>query len=71
VAAVINSVTENPEISIRNLARQLEISVSKSSIQRILKSKKYHPYKISLHRELSQVHKENRINFCRHMLQRL
>jgi hypothetical protein len=63
--------TENPEISIRNLARQLEIPVSKSSIQRILKTKKYHPYKISLHQELSQVDKENRINFCRHMLQRL
>jgi hypothetical protein len=55
--------TENPEISIRNLARQLEIPVSKSSIQRILKTKKYHPYKISLHQELSQVDKENRINF--------
>jgi imidazoleglycerol phosphate dehydratase HisB len=58
-------------IIVKILKLALEIPVSKSSIQRILKTKKYHPYKISLHQELSQVDKENRINFYRHMLQRL
>ena len=45
-------VTENPKISVYQLA--LKHNMSRSSVRKILKREKYHPYKIHLPQELSE-----------------
>jgi hypothetical protein len=56
---------------VRNISQLLNVQVSRASIQRILKAKKYHPFKISLHQELSEDDMINRLNFCHFMLHTL
>lgn len=69
VGAVVEAFEQNPTRSVRNISQVLDVQVSRSSIHRILKSKKFHPFKISLHQELSEDDMINRLNFCYFMLQ--
>lgn len=59
----------NPHSSIRMAAS--EVNISKSSIQRVLKKHKFHPYKIELHQELNEDDFDRRIQFCEQMLQKI
>lgn len=61
--AVTLSVVENPEISVRQISRALDIS--KSSVGQCIKQNKFHPYHPQLHQELNEQDFEKRITFCR------
>lgn len=61
--AISLAVVENPEISIRQLSRDLE--VKKSSVAKCLKSNKFHPYHAQLHQELTGDDFQKRVTFCR------
>lgn len=50
-AAVLAAVARNPHISTRELASNAVLS--QSSTWRIFKNNKYHPYSVSLHRDLT------------------
>lgn len=63
------SVTENPNISIRNMNRQLNISYG--SVQRVLKKNKLRPYKMQTCQALSEPQKQLRLDFCQLMLNRI
>lgn len=60
--AITMSVVETPEISVRQISKNLEIS--KSSVGKCLKRNKYHPYHAQLHQELAENDFEKRITFC-------
>ncbi|EFN82703.1 hypothetical protein EAI_17618, partial [Harpegnathos saltator] len=60
--AVLAAVAYNPYVSTREIAR--DCGVSQSSVWRILKHRKYHPYHVSLHQDLHGVDFENRLTFC-------
>lgn len=59
---VLLAVTENPNISIRQLEVQFDISYS--SIQKILKRNSQHPYKYSIHQKLLPGDFPRRTAFC-------
>lgn len=61
---VLAYVQVHPQISTRNLAN--EVHISKSSVQRILKSYNFHPFKIHLHQELRAGDFERRITLIAH-----
>lgn len=61
--AISLAVVENPELSVREISRDLEIS--KSSVSRSLKSNKFHPYHMQLHQELIAADFLKRVQFCR------
>lgn len=63
------SVVENPEISVRELSKNLDIG--KSSISKSLKNNKMHPYHVQLHQDLSADDYIQRVNFCRTMQNKL
>jgi transposase len=60
---------ENPHTSIRNVAEAVD--VSSSSIERILDTYKFYPYKIHLAQELSEDDFDRRMEFCDVMMRRL
>jgi len=60
---VLAAVEANPHVSIRDIVRDSG-GVSKSSVGRILKQSRYHPYHISLHQELTQNDFNRRVEFC-------
>lgn len=66
---VILAITENPHESTRSIAIQQEIS--HRSVQRILKTNKFHPYKINLVQELNEDDPNRRIEFCEQMMERI
>lgn len=55
----------NPHTSIRFLEQ--ELGISRSSIQRVLKNHKYHPYKVHLTQGLVPADPERRLNFIAEM----
>jgi hypothetical protein len=59
------------EIGRRKSSRRLaqECNISKSSVLRGLKARKFHPYKVSLVQKLNPADPVARINFCRWTLQ--
>jgi hypothetical protein len=61
-ARVLNSVENNPHIGSREISSQ--IGISKSSVPRILKKHKYHPYHLELQQELHGEDFANRVAFC-------
>lgn len=65
---ILLSVTENPNISIRQLSNLHQMSYS--SIRKILLKNKYHPYKYELHQHLEVGDPERRIEFCEWFLVR-
>lgn len=59
----------NPHVSLRGIERDL--GVPRSTAHRILRSVRYHPYRITLTQALSLQDRQNRINFCNWALERL
>lgn len=57
---------ESPQTSTTNLA--LNHDISRRSVGRILKSEKYHPYKIQLVQELSEDDFDRRLEFCERLM---
>ncbi|CAH0553446.1 unnamed protein product [Brassicogethes aeneus] len=60
--AVLASVAYNPHVSTRAISRDSGIALT--SVWRILKRQKFHPYHISLHQELHGDDFNNRVAFC-------
>jgi len=60
--AVLAVVADNPQVSSRQIERDL--GISQRSVLRILKRHKFHPYHICLHQELHGDDFENRVEFC-------
>lgn len=58
------SVVEMPQKSTRQLARELPIGISATSVNRILRSEHFHPYHIQLLHELQPEDYERRLAFC-------
>lgn len=67
--AVLGHVAMDHTLSTRKLAT--ESGVSRSTIQRILKKHKFHPYKISLVQELNEDDNDRRLQFCETMSDRI
>lgn len=61
-ADVIAAVQQNPHDSTRRISA--DSGLSQTTVWRILHDHKMHPYKISLHQELSEDDYLHRINFC-------
>lgn len=59
---VLGSVVENPNVSSREISRQT--GISQTSVCRILKKHKYHPYHIQLHQNLYGRDFQRRLDFC-------
>lgn len=66
---VLLSVTENPHVSTRELSDDL--SIERTSIRRLLKNNKFHPFHVQLHQELKEQDYQHRIHFCTWMQQEL
>ncbi|KMQ85171.1 transposable element tc3 transposase [Lasius niger] len=64
---VLQSFIEDPHIFINRAAQQREIGVA--SIHKILKSNKWHPYKLHLVQELSEDDFDRRVEFCDLMME--
>ena len=60
---VLASIANTPQVSSRALSHDL--GISRTSVLRILKRHKFHPYHISLHQELHGDDFQNRVIFCR------
>lgn len=59
---IMTAIVENPHTSSRQLSTNLDIS--RTSIQRIIKKHKFHPYHIQLHQELLDADYQKRLTFC-------
>lgn len=59
---IIASVNVFPRDSLTR--RSLDSGISKTTIYRILKEEKFHPYRMSLHQALNQNDMQRRLNFC-------
>lgn len=59
---VMTAVVEDPHRSVRDISRLLNIS--KSSVGRIIKMHKFHPYRIQLHQALNADDFDRRRTFC-------
>ena len=59
---VIAAVVVNPHDSTRRIAK--ESGISQTTVCRILKGSKYHPYHINLHQQLEGEDYQNRVVFC-------
>jgi hypothetical protein len=66
---VLLTLQENPYLSCRQMEAQLDIS--KSSVNRIVRKHKYHPYHISLHQDLHGNDFGNRMDFCNFVLHKI
>lgn len=66
---VIGRASMNSQQSVREISQQS--NVPKSTVHRILKKHKFHPYKIHLVQELSEDDFDRRIEFCELMTQRI
>lgn len=60
--AVLAAVAHNPHVSTREIVRDSGLSLT--SVWRILKRHKYHPYHVSLHQDLHGADFQNRVTFC-------
>lgn len=59
---ILTALIENPHVSTRQLENNFNIS--KTSIRRIIKKNKFHPYRIQRHQELQESDYQYRLNFC-------
>jgi predicted transcriptional regulator len=59
---VIASVAQNRQIGQRSVAR--ELGISQTSVCRILRENKFHPYHVQLVQELKETDFERRLDFC-------
>lgn len=60
---VLGSLVENPHASVRELEQQL--GISKTSVSRIIKRNKFHPYHVQLVQELDDDDMRKRLHFSR------
>lgn len=67
--AVLNAIQHNPHASTRAVAQDTHIS--QSSVVRILRANKFHPYHLHLHQALHDRDFEARVNFCQWILGRV
>lgn len=67
--AVLAAVAHNPQVGVRQIAR--DVGISRSSVCRILHRHRFHPFHISLHQELYGNDFQSRIAFCQFALQQL
>ena len=67
VQRVVTAVMETPKTSQRRLSQQLNLS--KSTIQRILKERKFHPYRLRVLHALNEEDYENRLDFAEEIIQ--
>ncbi|XP_026826676.1 uncharacterized protein LOC113562216 [Ooceraea biroi] len=65
--AVLAAVANNRHVSTREIARDL--ALSQTSVCKILKRHKYHPYHVSMHQELHGDDFHNRVTFCQWALE--
>lgn len=65
---VLLAIEEIPQISLREASEILDIS--HSSVLRILKRQKFHPYKLQLTHELNEDDFDRRMDFCEQMMER-
>lgn len=66
---VMTSLIDNPHTSLSELQQQLDISAT--SIRRIIKKNKFHPFHIQLHQELLERDFGARVDFCNWVQQKL
>lgn len=66
---ILLSVHEDPHCSLRDLAQQHD--TSKKSVHRVLKTNKFHPFKVTLVHELNEDDFDRRIEFCEDMMERI
>lgn len=66
---VFAAVAVNPHLSTRQISR--DSGISKSSVSRILRNNRMHPYHIPLHQELTGNDFIQRVNFCNWMQEKL
>lgn len=66
---VVGQVSADPALSTRKLAGITNLS--RTTIRRILKKFKFHPYKIKLVHELNEDDHDRRLEFCENMSQRI
>jgi hypothetical protein len=66
---VLQESRADPNLSIRRIANAT--SISRMSVQRILKNEGFHPYKIQILQELKPEHKVARVVFAQDQLRRL
>ena len=59
---ILQAIEENQNVSVRQISNQHDIS--KTTVNKVIKNFKYHPYHIQLHQELSQNDVQNRLNYC-------
>lgn len=62
VVDVLAAVAVNPRVSTRRIAR--ERAMSHSTVHRVLRTQKFHPYHISLHKALAVQDHNTRLRFC-------
>lgn len=67
VLNVLLTVQENPQTAVTETASN--VNLSRSTVHKVLKNAKYHPYKISLLHELSEDDFDRRNEFCEQMQQ--
>lgn len=68
--AVMQTVVENPYVSCRQIARELD-GIEKSTVNKIIRKAKFHPYHVQLVQDLTDEDFVNRRNFCRWALNRI
>lgn len=66
---VLLSFIENPHNSIRRVAQENDIS--RSSVNKILKTAKFHPFKVHLVHKLNEDDFDRRVEFCEDMMARI
>jgi hypothetical protein len=69
VRRVVNAVTQQPQTSQRRLSAQLNLSVT--SINRILRDRGFHPYRLRLRHALNEEDFESRVDFASDILPQL
>lgn len=66
---VLGQVANNPEVSTRQLASIT--GISRTSVRRVLKRHKFHPYKMKILQELGDDDPDRRIQFCETMTDKI
>lgn len=60
--AILNLVQDNPSTSVREISR--ELNIPKTKVHRILRGRKYHPYKFTIVQGLQQHDFGRRVRYC-------
>lgn len=66
---ILLSIQEDPHCTLRKLAQHNETSMK--SVHRVLKTNKFHPFKVTLVHELNEDDFDRRVEFCEDMMERV